>query len=384
MRTCVVGGGLAGALLAWRLARTATGRVDLVCGATGEGDATAASAGGVRAFEPSAGACRLATDSLRELLDSAVLRRWSGFRPIVFTYLRRAAAGEATARAAEIERLLPGSVEVRPAGDLVAYGWAGLSGDAAAVAVVERRAGYLDPARLRRAVLAELHGRPGVEVLAGPVGRLRRTGRGTVAVTLGGATPAEYDVVVVAAGGWTAALLRSGGLAAGELRTKAIQYAVHPAPEGRPAAFVDETTGLYGRPTDDGGLMLGLPTERWDVTPGPQPWDAALHRQAVAVAARRFPRLRLGPVRWRVAAADCYVPGATLALRPVPGAEQQLFTFTGGSGGSAKTVLAASARAAVTLADPPELAGARQPGAAESSPATGRRSRPGPDEGVSP
>ncbi|HEX8768482.1 MAG TPA: hypothetical protein VF714_08940, partial [Jatrophihabitans sp.] len=46
---------------------------------------------------------------------------------------------------------------------------------------------------------------------------------------------------------------------------------------------------------------------------------------------------------------DCYSTDSLLALRPVPGTGDRLFTFTGGSGGAAKTVLAASARAASQL-----------------------------------
>ncbi|MGG7609836.1 hypothetical protein ACQ5JZ_10565, partial [Streptomyces sp. ZG43] len=49
-----------------------------------------------------------------------------------------------------------------------------------------------------------------------------------------------------------------------------------------------------------------------------------------------------------VAACDCYHDPAGLALRPLGGG---LHTFTGGSGGAAKTVVAASRRAARALLD---------------------------------
>src|SRR5207249_2398925 len=82
------------------------------------------------------------------------------------------------------------------------------------------------------------------------------TDAGTVAWTVSGERR-EYDVVVLAAGAWTPALLRSAGLPADGYRVKSIQYAVYRADGWRPPPFVDEVTGLYGRPTADGGLLLG-------------------------------------------------------------------------------------------------------------------------------
>jgi len=75
---------------------------------------------------------------------------------------------------------------------------------------------------------------------------------------------------------------------------------------------------------------------------------------------RRLPRLRLGPVVRRAGAADCYTEPAVLTLRTVA---EGVYAFSGGSGGSAKTALAASARAAA------ELLGARTlPAFAAASP----------------
>jgi len=176
----------------------------------------------------------------------------------------------------------------------------------------------------------------------------------------GGAGTREYDVVVVAAGAWTAALLRAIGLPAEaeKYRTKSIQYAVHPVDGWCPPQFVDEVTGLYGRPTADGGLLLGLPTELWGVDPDRPPTTPRLLGAAARLAAARFPRLRLGPAAAMIGAADCYAEQPFLSLRPVIGTVgtadpgPRLFTFSGGAGGSVKTALAASQRAAIQLVEP--------------------------------
>ncbi len=57
MQVSVLGGGLAGALLAWRLARQpGVGRVSLAPGPARDRDATAASGGAVRGYEIEAAA----------------------------------------------------------------------------------------------------------------------------------------------------------------------------------------------------------------------------------------------------------------------------------------------------------------------------------------
>ena len=61
------------------------------------------------------------------------------------------------------------------------------------------------------------------------------------------------------------------------------------------------------------------------------------------------PPLTLGRVLTTVDATDCYCDPPVLALRPVAGEQGPIFTFTGGSGGSVKTALAASLQAAARL-----------------------------------
>lgn len=357
MRAGIVGGGLAGSLLAWRLAQEAPSwLVDLYVaprtGAHSGGDATAASGGAVRCYENDPRQRRLAIDSMAELLGSPTLQRWAGYRPTGAICVRAdgsagfGGAGDVAAAVAEVGDVLPGSARLVPAAELGAAGWSGLPAEA--VAVVEQQAGVTSPARLRDAVLAEVAGRPQVTVREVAVESVRPHARGPVGVVTGGAV-VDYDVVVSATGAWTGVLLRAGDLPAEGYRTKSIQYAVHPAGAWRPPPFVDETTGLYGRPTSDGGLLLGLPTQRWDVDPGRQPVDPALHEQAARLAGERFPRLGIGPAARLVSCTDCYCDPPILALRRVGGADSAFFTFTGGSGGSAKTALAASRCAAGDL-----------------------------------
>ena len=89
MRICIVGGGLAGTILAWRLAqRPEISTIDLLAGADGWRDATQLSGGVVRGYEPQLLQRRLAIESLAELRASDVLRRWSEYCETGSLYLR--------------------------------------------------------------------------------------------------------------------------------------------------------------------------------------------------------------------------------------------------------------------------------------------------------
>jgi hypothetical protein len=93
-----------------------------------------------------------------------------------------------------------------------------------------------------------------------------------------------------------------------------------------------------------------MPVQQWDVDPDLPPGSAQPHAAAARWAAVRFPSLRLGPPLRRTAAADGYATAGTLSLPPVAGTDGRIFTFAGGSGGSAKTALAASRQAAAEIA----------------------------------
>jgi glycine/D-amino acid oxidase-like deaminating enzyme len=351
----VIGGGIAGALLAWRLAQQpGVTRVSIAAGPATTRDATAASGGAVRGYETGRAQRQLAIESLVELLGDDRLRDWAGYAETGSIY-RPLRPDGIESDAAELSAVLPRSVELLSAGELHSRGWM-MSPDELAgvgsVAIAERQAGNLSPDRLRGCVLADLAGRRQVEVL--PDGAVEKLAPG--GFRLAGVAH-TCDLLVLAAGAWTPALLRDSGWDSTGLSTKAIQYTVFPTGDWQPGTFVDEVSGLYGMPTGD-GMLLGLPTQDWNVDPdAPQP-DPALSQAVFDLAGARFPRLRLQAGAQPVVATDCYSADSLLALRPVPGTGERLFTFTGGSGGAAKIALAASARAARQLASCGRPAGA--------------------------
>jgi glycine/D-amino acid oxidase-like deaminating enzyme len=359
MRVCIVGAGVAGTLLAWRLAqRPEVDSIDLLAGAERFRDATEFSGGVVRAYERHPLQRRLAMESLAELQDSQALRQWSQFRETGSVYLR-AADADLSRELEEVEAARPGTVRLATRRELGELGWSGLPPET--VGVVEKGAGYLSASRLRAALLGDLGARGAVRVLAAALATVAVAGDGVVVGTTGvpgrGAPGGErghrdYDVVVLAAGAWTPTLLAANGFPTGALRTKSIQYTVYRVAGETPPPFVDESTGLYGRPTPEGGLLLGLATEEWDVAPGRQPTSDGWQREAAAVAGTRLPHLALLFPLLSVRATDCYCDPPVLSLRPVPASAGSLWTFTGGSGGSVKTALAASRDAAERLIVP--------------------------------
>lgn len=338
---------MAGALLAWRLAQQpGVSQVSIAPGPAAPRDATAASGGAIRGYETDPVARQLAIDSMIELLGDDRLRDWAGYLESGSVYRPLQPAGLESA-AAELNARLPGSAELLSAEQLHDRGWS-MSPDELAedgpLALAERQAGSLNPERLRGRVLADLAGRRGVRVLdEGPVDQLEPG-----SFRLAGATHG-CDLLVLAAGAWTPALLRASGWDSAGLSTKAIQYTVFAVDDWQPGTFVDEVTGLYGK-TAERGMLVGLPTQAWDIDPDSPPSDPALSQKVFELAGSRFHRLRLQAGAQPVVAPDCYSDDSVLALRPVPGTGDRVFTFTGGSGGAAKLALAASARAAGQLA----------------------------------
>jgi glycine/D-amino acid oxidase-like deaminating enzyme len=346
MRVCIAGGGIAGTLLAWRLAqRREVEHVELLLGEDGRTDATELSGGVVRAYERHPEGRRLALESLGELLSSTVLRAWSRYRETGALYLR---AGDDVLHGElqEIEARLPGSASVATHAELAGMGWAGLPAET--VGVLERRAGYISASRLRSALLADLAARAKVRIVPVATGAVVVQGDGTVTTSTSGRRR-SYDVAVLATGAWTPDVLFASGLPSAGLRTKSIQCATYAVRGRRPMPFADESTGLYGKPTADGRLMLGMATEEWDVAPGRRPPTEVLHATAARIAVARMPWLQLGRMHATVNATDCYCDPPVLALRPVTGDHGAIWTFTGGSGGSVKTALAASREAAAAL-----------------------------------
>lgn len=332
MRIAVVGAGLAGASLAWRLRQHPNPPVVDLYSATPAGtDATAASGGLVRGFEQAAGACAQAAESLAELRGDAALREAAAYREVGSTYLLPPGCDPGTC-VGTVEGILPGSVTVRDA----AAPFRGLQ--AGTTAVLERHAGYLWPAALRAALLIRLDA-AGATIRPVPVKRLDPAG-----LQLADGSRRDHDLVIVAAGAWTPALLAANGLGVGGLRTKQIQYTVFPGQPPGLGAFVDDTTGLYGRPDGADAVLLGLPCDRWDVDVDNVPPDLDLVQRVADAAGRCLDLPAADPLR-TVASFDCYHDEPGLKLRTAPG----LLTFTAGSGGAAKTVLAASRAAAAAV-----------------------------------
>jgi len=333
---CVVGGGLAGTLLAWRLkCERPAARVDLVTGTHERPGATERSGGMVRAFECDPVARSLATRSLAQILSDPVLRVWSAFEQRGSVYVV-ADPGEATLDVLkEVGEQLPGGERPQLARRAQGFSFAGDR----AVAVLEPYGGYVRPGLLRDRVREDFTERGG---------KLQH--EDLTIVPASGRT--GYDRTVLATGPWTGELLRRSGLPDGGLRTKRIQYDRYETDGFGPPPFVDETTGLYGRADGPGGILIGLPTQDWETDPSGPPDSRALRLAAAKLATVVLPDTRLVRHLGTVSATDCYSPEPGLALRTVPGAGGHMSTFTGGSGGAVKTALAASLDAARSLLAP--------------------------------
>ncbi|WP_194922898.1 FAD-dependent oxidoreductase [Catenulispora pinisilvae] len=348
-RVCVIGAGLAGAALAWRLAcsRCSGTEITLV-GDSSEGrrDASRTSGGLVRAFDVDPWHRGNAEAGLAELLADPLLRKWAGYRRAGSTYILDTSRPDQLAALAAARAMA--GVRIAEAAELAAEGWRGLPDHA--VAAFEHEAGYISPHEFRKALTVDFAVRSGSVLLAGPVVDLERTHSGgswNVRTPDGGSR--EYDVVVLATGAWTPALLHRQGWRAAGLTTKAIQYTLVEVAGHRPAPFIDETSGLFGRPAADGVMLLGVPTESWGVDPDRLDTDPELTDRALHLAAERLPGLTPTARLRTVVAADCYGDRAGLTLEPVAAAGGGVFTFSAGSGGSAKTVLPASTHAAEQL-----------------------------------
>ena len=339
MRLAVVGGGIAGCMLALRLLqRRPRPVVELFApGPLFDKDATAASGGLVRAFEKNMSACELAAASMTELLGDAWLREAGAYREIGSAYVLPADV-DCAPQLELVNSRLPGSARLLSTAEVRhEIGLADLP--VGCSAVLERHAGYLSPAALRSAVLDRAAGL-GAIVTDASVTRLTHGPR----VTMADGSTRSFDAVVVATGAWTPALLGTVSL-----RTRQIQYGVYPVAPPAPGCFVDDVSGLYGRPFATGWSLLGMATARWDAHPRDAAVDGVL-AERVGVTARRvfgLPEPLPRPMRL-VAAVDCFASEGGLMLRTVPGMTG-IFTFTGGAGSAAKTVVAASRKAADAL-----------------------------------
>ena len=343
-RICIIGGGIAGSLLAWRLAGCDGLEVSLVTAIDRPG-ATEASGGLLRCYDADRANASLAVRSVAELSQSLRLQAWATPRWVGSVQVCEEPVNLSVL--AEIERSHGGVDVLTPEELETTFGIRGTGPNDRAV--LEHRAGYLDPAGLAFGARQDAAER-GVRLIDGPVSRLEPAADGA------GYLPFDRaDLVVVAAGAWSPKLLELSGLPSEPLRTKVLRYGIFRTAGVLLPPFVDEGSGLYGRPVDAGTMLLGLPTTEWEAAPDastPLADEAAIRQ----VAAARLGRLRVGQLVRHAGAVDCYSPDSRLALRR-PDAELPVFTFTGGSGGAAKTALAASSDAAAELLHRADLAG---------------------------
>ena len=357
IRVAVIGGGLAGSLLALRLAERIGGpHIELYLGTATHGrDATFASGGLLRGFETDLGECRLAAESLAELRRDPALAHGSGYQESPSCYFLHPEV-DPDRQLTLLDEILGGSARLAPAGQVARAIGLGPRPEGT-FAVVEQHAGHIRPDALRHyavtraAALGVRVSREAVaSVEAGPTLRV------------GGAVR-RHDVVVVAAGAWTSALVPMS------LRTRRIQYGVYPLARPQLGCFVDELSTLYGRCHGAGSVLLGVATSAWGAAPGDDRPDPA-YVDRVSEVARAVLALdgRLPSPRWSAAGVDCFADQGGLRLRVVdstPG----VFSFTGGAGSAAKSVLASSRLAAATVC----AAASGQPPQMPTVPASVRR-----------
>jgi glycine/D-amino acid oxidase-like deaminating enzyme len=157
--------------------------------------------------------------------------------------------------------------------------------------------------------------------------------------------------VVLATAAWTPGLLSGTVLSERRaVRSRSIQVEHLRAPgAGLLPALVDPTTGLYGRPAED-GFLLGLPTDAWDADPdADEPWDAGRAPRTSSVACRRMPWLETAEIDGGVRGCDGYTATGRGLLGPADGSEG-LVLATGWSGAGFKLAPAVGARVARLVA----------------------------------
>ncbi len=223
-----------------------------------------------------------------------------------------------------------------------AFEWAGVG-----AAVYEEHAGYASPRQTAKALLSLATSRGAVVTEGTPVLEIL-TRRGRVTGVRLASSSFAADIVVVAAGAWSRDLLKDLGSAAA-LRSKRIAYnffRLSGAP-GHPA-FIDDTTGVYGRPHEPGTSLIGMALEEWDVPLEPAVVDPSTSAAVHDAALRRAPWLKGARVAGGVGGFDAYTPDGH-ALLGFDDQVEGLFLATGCSGGGFKMALGIGQRVAAAL-----------------------------------
>jgi len=352
-RIAVIGAGVCGAAILEALTRAGIAQPTLFERECASAGATGLSGGLVRVYHTDPFLSDLAVESVPglRLLDRA-LPSSIGYVQAGSLYLE--AERRVPRMREEIERLrsrwdwphwdwplrvlLPDEGKAR----FPAFEWAGVG-----AAVYEERAGYASPRQTTKALLSLATSRGAVVAERTPVLEIQ-TRRGRVSGVRLASSSFAADIVVVAAGAWSRDLLTGLGLAA-SLRSKRIQYTIFRA-SGAPRhpAFIDDTTGVYGRPHEPGTSLIGIALDEWDVSLRPTAINPLTSATIHDAAIQRAPWLKGARVAGGVSGFDAYTPDGH-ALLGFDDQIEGLFLATGCSGGGFKMALGVGQRAAAAL-----------------------------------
>ncbi|KEO82583.1 NAD(P)/FAD-dependent oxidoreductase [Tumebacillus flagellatus] len=324
----IIGGGVIGAAILHEVARSGLGRAVLLEKSTFGAGSTGKSGGFLRVYHTDSFLSDLAAASFHEFLE---LRAHIGYVRTGLLMLEK--AERVTEMEREVERLtklghnlqsLSGSEGAERFGGLE---WQGVGG-----AVYEPDGGYADPVLTTRFWIKEARSRgalasEGTQVLEilHDNGRVTgvRTNRGVI----------QTSCVVLAAGAWSAELLRPMGIQL-PVRSKTIQihFLMRPEEAVEHPAFLDETTDIYARPDQSGLSLVGLPVDEWDIDPDLSvPADDAVRlRQA---SAKRLPWSESAWVSGGRRSFDGYTPDGRGLLKPADEVQGLLYAVGWNGGG---------------------------------------------------
>ncbi|HEU0090078.1 MAG TPA: FAD-dependent oxidoreductase [Pseudonocardiaceae bacterium] len=346
-RIAIVGGGVGGAAILEALTRAGLGRPALFEQAAAGTGATGLSGGLMRIYHTDPFLSDLAVQSVPALRKLGRALAPGGYVQAGSLYLEP--DHRVPDLLAEVERLrgrcdwplrvlLPGEGQAR----FPEFEWAGVG-----AAVYEKLAGYANPRQITTALLSLAAARGAVVAERTPVLEIE-THRGRVTGVRLAASSFAADIVVLAAGAWSHDLLTALGLAA-PLRTKRIQYNFFLASAApRHPAFIDDTTGIYGRPHEPGTSLIGMALDEWDVPVQPAAANPATSAAIHDAALQRVPWLTGARATGGVSGFDAYTPDGH-ALLEFHDQVEGLFVATGGNGGGFKMALGIGRRVAAAL-----------------------------------
>jgi len=352
-RIAIIGAGVGGAAILEAVTRAGIGQPTLFEKECASAGATGLSGGLVRVYHTDAFLSDLAAESVPglRLLDRA-LSSSIGYVQAGSLYLE--ADHRVPRMRDEVERLrgrcgwplrvlLPDEGKAR----FPAFEWAGVG-----AAVYEEFAGYASPRQTTKALLSLATSRGAVVAEGTRVLEIHTRGGRVAGVRVASSSFAAEsfvaDIVVVAAGAWSRDLLTGLGLAA-PLRSKRIQYNIFQV-SGAPRhpAFIDDTTGVYGRPHEPGTSLIGKALDEWDVSLRPMAVNPLTSAAIYDAAIGRAPWLKGARTTGGVSGFDAYTPDGH-ALLGFDDQIEGLFLATGCSGGGFKMALGVGQRVAATL-----------------------------------